>query len=72
MKSSLTIRLDKDLERVLACFSKRMRRIWSDLARDAIRRRLALFQFADLRRKVLPFAAARGYLTDKDVIRDFS
>jgi predicted transcriptional regulator len=72
MKSILTIRLDKNLERLLARLSKRMGRTRSDLARDALRRQLALFQFEDLRRKVLPFAEARGYLTDEDVIRDVS
>jgi predicted transcriptional regulator len=70
MKSLLTIRLDKDLERRLARLAKRMGRTRSDLARDALRRQLALFQFEDLRRKVLPFAEARGYLTDEDVFRD--
>jgi hypothetical protein len=49
-----------------------MGRTRSDLARDALRRQLALFQFEDVRRKVLPFAEARGYLTDEDVIRDVS
>jgi predicted transcriptional regulator len=72
MKSILTIRLDKNLERLLARLSKRMGRTRSDLARDALRRQLALFQFEDLRRRVLPFAEARGYLTDEDVIRDVS
>jgi len=72
MKTLLTIRLDKSLERLLARLSKRMGRTRSDLARDALRRQLALFQFEDVRRKVLPFAEARGYLTDEDVIRDVS
>jgi predicted transcriptional regulator len=72
MKSNLTIRLDENFALLLARLSKRMRRTRSDLARDALRRRLALLQLADLRRKVLPFAEARGYLTDEDVIRDVS
>jgi predicted transcriptional regulator len=72
MKTLLTIRLDKSLEQLLSRLSKRMGRTRSDLARDALRRQLALFQFEDLRRKVLPFAEARGYLTDEDVIQDVS
>ena len=72
MKTLLTIRLDKSLERLLSRLSKRMGRTRSDLARDALRRQLALFQFEDMRRKVLPFAEARGYLTDEDVIQDVS
>lgn len=72
MKSLLTIRLDKELERRLARLAKRMGRTRSDLARDALRRQLALFQFEDSRRKVLPFAEARGYLADEDIFRDVS
>ena len=72
MKNLLTIRLDKDLERRLNQVAKRTGRTRSDLARDALRRQLALFQFEDLRRRVFPFARARGYLTDGDVIRDIS
>jgi hypothetical protein len=31
-----------------------------------------VLQFEDLRRQTLPFAEARGYLTDEDVFRDVS
>jgi predicted transcriptional regulator len=72
MKTLLTIRLDKDLERSLSQLAKRTGRTRSDLARDALRRQLALFQFEQLRKRVMPFAEARGYLTDEDVIRDVS
>ena len=44
----------------------------SDLVRDALRRQLALLQFEQLRRRIVPFAEARGYLTDEDVFRDVS
>lgn len=72
MKSVLTIRLDADLERRLSRLAKQTGRSRSDLARDALRRQLALLQFEQLRRRVLPFAEARGYLTDEDVFRDVS
>jgi predicted transcriptional regulator len=72
MKSVLTIRLDADLERRLSRLAKQTGRSQSDLARDALRRQLALLQFEQLRRRVLPFAEARGYLTDEDVFRDVS
>ena len=71
-KSVLTIRLDADLERRLSSLAKQTGRSRSDLARDALRRQLALLQFEQLRRRVLPFAEARGYLTDEDVFRDVS
>lgn len=72
MKSLLTIRLDKDLDRQLNQLVKRTGRTRSDLARDALRRQIAVLQFDQLRRRAMPFAEARGYLTDEDVFRDIS
>ena len=70
--SALTIRLDPDLNRQLARLAKRTGRSRSDVAREALRRQLALAQFEDLRRRVMPLAEARGYLTDEDVFREVS
>ena len=72
MKRTLTIRLDKDLERMLDRLCKRTGQSRSDLVRRAVRREVSLQRFEDLRRRVLPFAEARGYLTDEDVFRDIS
>jgi len=68
----LTIRLDADLEQRLQELSAVTGRSRSELVRDALRRQLRLLQFERLRRRVLPFAEARGYLTDEDVFRDVS
>src|SRR5436853_6027643 len=71
MKSSaLTIRLDPDLNRELARLAKRTGRSRSDVAREALRRQLAVAQFEQVRRRVMPLAEAQGYLTDEDVFRD--
>jgi len=70
--SALTIRLDPDLSRQLARQAKRTGRSRSDVAREALRRQLAVAQFEDLRRRLMPLAEARGYLTDEDVFRDVS
>lgn len=72
MKSTLTIRLDKDLQRSLAEVSRRSGRSRSEVVREALRRQLALARFDQLRRKVLPFAEARGLLTDEDVFKSVS
>ena len=73
MKSAvLTIRLDRALERELTRLAKRTGRSRSDLVRDAVRRQLALVQLESIRRRVMPLAEARGYLTDEDVFRDVS
>jgi predicted transcriptional regulator len=70
--SAITIRLDPDLERQLAQIAKRTGRTRSEIVRDAVKRQLALAQFQDLRRRIMPLAEARGYLTDEDVFRDVS
>lgn len=72
MSGTLTIRLDRDLERLLDQVSKRSGQNRSEIVREALRRQLALLRFEELRRRVLPFAEARGYLTDEDVLRDVS
>jgi predicted transcriptional regulator len=70
--SALTIRLDAAMQRQLDRLAKATGRSRSDIARDALGRQLALLQFEDARRQVVPFAEARGYLTDEDVFRAVS
>jgi predicted transcriptional regulator len=70
--SALTIRLDAALDRQVAQIAKRTGRSRSEVVRDAVRRQLALTLFQDLRRRIMPLAEARGYLTDEDVFRDVS
>lgn len=68
MKSdTLTLRLDRDLAELLARASRRSGRSRSEIAREALRRQLRLGQFEALRRRIMPFAEARGFLTDEDV-----
>lgn len=68
----MTIRLDRDLERRLNHAAKRSGRTRSEFVRDALKRQLAVAQLEDLRRRIMPFAEAQGYLTDEDVFRDVS
>ena len=73
MKTSvLTIRLDKDLEKMLAKASKQSGKNRSEIAREALRRQLRITQFESLRKKIMPFAEARGFLTDEDVFSKVS
>jgi len=73
MKSAtLTIRLDPELEQQLDRLAKRSGRSRSEIVREALRRQLAVAQFEDLRKRIMPFAEAAGYLTDEDVFRDLS
>ena len=70
--SSLTIRLDKDLDALLSKASQRSGKNRSVIAREALRRQLRLEHFEEIRRRVMPFAEARGYLTDEDVFSKIS
>ncbi len=70
--SSLTIRLDQDLEKLLAKAAKQSGKNRSEIAREALRRQLRVSQFDALRKRIMPFAEARGYLTDEDVFREVS
>lgn len=72
MKNAITIRLDPELDRLLGRLCRQTGRTRSDLVREALRRQLRLLRFESLRRRALPFAEARGYLTDDDVARDVS
>jgi len=72
MKSALTIRLDDELERQLDELCERTGRNRSEIVREALRRQLSLLRFEELRRRAMPFAEGRGYLTDEDVMRDIS
>ena len=40
--------------------------------REALRRQLGLMTFEGLREQVMPFAEARGYLTDEDIFEEIS
>ena len=68
--STLTIRLDSELENLLSKASKRAGVSRSELARQALRRQLRISQFDALRERVMPFAEARGFITDEDVFKE--
>ena len=72
MRAVVNVRLDAELERQLdeICASSGQTR--SEVVREALKRHLSLVRFEQLRRRMMPFAEARGYLTDDDVFRDVS
>jgi metal-responsive CopG/Arc/MetJ family transcriptional regulator len=72
VKSTLTIRLEAELERELDRACKQTGQSRSDLVRDALRRQLLIMRFRRLRGKVMPLAEARGWVSDEDVFRDLS
>ena len=72
MRDTITIRLDSSLSKTLDRIARQTGRTRSQIVREALQRQLILIRFEHMRRKVLPFAEARGYLTDEDIARDVS
>jgi predicted transcriptional regulator len=70
--STITIRLDKDLNELLTKASRQSGQSRSEIAREALRRLLRITQFETLRNRSMPFAEARGYLTDEDIFDEIS
>ncbi|MGD8720659.1 MAG: ribbon-helix-helix protein, CopG family [Desulfobacterales bacterium] len=64
--------MDKDLDALLTKASQRSGKNRSVIAREALRRQLRLEHFEEIRKRVMPFAEARGYLTDEDVFSQIS
>lgn len=72
MKSTITVRLDDDLDAQLSETAEALGQSRSEIVRDALRRQLSVHRFQALREQVMPFAEARGYLTDEDVFEEVS
>ena len=70
--ATLTIRIDKQLENDLERIASTQHRTKSDLAREMLRKRVAVERFRELRRRALPLAEAAGYISDEDVFNDVS
>jgi len=70
--SAVTIRMEVDLKRQLRKMCKQTGRSQSEVVRGALKRQFAIIRFREIRRRVLPLAEARGYITDEDVFRDVS
>jgi predicted transcriptional regulator len=70
--TAVTVRLDPELEEEFDRAAASSGRSRSDVVRDGLRRQLALDRLSALRRRIMPFAGAAGYLTDEDVFRDVS
>jgi predicted transcriptional regulator len=72
MAGTITIRVDAETERMLKRVVKLSGRTRSEITREALRRQLSLDLFEQLRRRVAPFAEARGLLTDEDIFKALS
>ena len=69
-KSAITVRLEPELQQLLDEVSEWSGRSRSEIIRDALRRQLLLMTFETFHQRVMPFAEARGYLTDEDIFTE--
>ena len=70
MSSTLTIRLDEELDQILSQLAGEQKRTKSELVREMLRRESVLAAFEQGRQRIVPLAERAGYLTDEDVFRD--
>jgi predicted transcriptional regulator len=70
--NTITIRLPNHLRSDLEKISREQHKPVSDVVRESIRRYIAIEKFRLLRKKVLPFAEAQGFMTDEDVFKAIS
>lgn len=70
--TTLTIRLDDELDAALTRLAETAHRTKSDLVREMLRREAALAELRQSRSLLKPYAERAGYLTDEDFFRDFS
>ncbi|MFZ0659045.1 MAG: ribbon-helix-helix protein, CopG family [Candidatus Binataceae bacterium] len=71
-RRTIAVRLDDDLKSLLDLICRKSGRTSSEVVRDALRRYLACARFEELRRRIIPFAEARGILTDENVFKTLS
>jgi predicted transcriptional regulator len=72
MTDTITIRLPEKLQKELESVVRAEKTSKSEIIRDAVARYLAVKRFQQLRNQVLPFAEARGLLTDEDIFKTVS
>jgi metal-responsive CopG/Arc/MetJ family transcriptional regulator len=72
MRESISISLPEDLKAELDRFTEAEGVSRSDLVREAVREYLFTRRLRVLRRRLMPYAEARGIYTDEDVFREVS
>ncbi len=65
----LNVRIPSDLQRKLLEISREENIPVSDIVRESLQEFVSIRQFRKLRKKILPLAEARGFITDEDVFR---
>lgn len=72
MNQTITVRIPDDMRKELEELSKSEHKPVSDVIRESLRKYIAIYKFRKIRNIVLPFAEARGILTDEDIFKEIS
>ncbi len=72
MATTISVRIDDDMNTQLEKLSIQTGRPKSELLRDAIKRQLAVNEFQILRQKMMAEGESKGLLVDEDVFREVS
>lgn len=70
--NTVTIRIPDKLRADLKRISHQQNKPVSDIVRESARRYVAIERFRSLRKRVLPFAEAQGFVTDEDIFKAMS
>lgn len=70
--STLSIRIDEAFGERLDNVARSQGKSRSEMARELLRRRLAVEEFRSLRQRLRPYAEAAGYVTDDDFVDTIS
>ncbi|NKB24203.1 MAG: CopG family transcriptional regulator [Kiritimatiellae bacterium] len=70
--NTLTVRILDKLKADLRKISRQQNKPVSDVVRGSVRRYVVIEKFRALRKKVLTFGKAQGFVTDEDVFKSIS
>jgi predicted DNA-binding protein len=72
MQTTITIRIDSELNSILTNKSQSTGKSKSDLILEAVKRQLAVESFQQLQKKIIPFAKNEGFDSEEDIMQHIS
>ncbi|MGC8555367.1 MAG: ribbon-helix-helix domain-containing protein [Candidatus Acidulodesulfobacterium sp.] len=68
--ATITLRISKDLKEEMDFILENEKSSQSEFIREALNKYISLKKFYYLRKKVLPYAESKGFLTDEDIFKN--
>ena len=70
MRDILTVSVSSEMKKKLNSMAKKYKLSKSEIVKTAVNKYLAVAEFRELRKKMLPYSEKAGYLTDEDIFND--